>query len=96
MVGTIWLINIILASASVALLAALLFIYGRNLRQVRSAFALGLTIFALLFLAEGVMGIVSFFSMDAQGIGAAVALPLLYLNVVKTSAFGVLAVISWS
>ncbi len=95
MVGTVWLINIVLSSASVALLATLLFIYGRNLREVRSAFALGLTLFALLLLAESAMSIWSFFSMDAQGIGAEVALPMLYLNVAKVSAFSILAAISW-
>ncbi len=39
MVGTVWLLDIIAGSVSVALLIILLVLYGRNLRKVRSPFA---------------------------------------------------------
>lgn len=78
-----------------ALLALLLVVYGRNLRQVRSPFAVGLVLFALLFLVENLVEIVSYLRMDAQGVGAEVALPMLYLGFVEAVAFGVLLYISW-
>lgn len=95
MVGTVWLLDIIAGSVSVALLIILLVLYGRNLRKVRSPFAWGLLIFALLFLIENLVGIFSYLQMDAQGFGTEVALPMLYLNVAEVAAFGVLLLISW-
>ncbi len=95
MVGTFWLIDIILGSVSIAFLSILLFIYGRNLRQVRSPFAWGLLIFALLFLIQNLVGIFSYLRMDAQGLGSEVAVPMLYLGIVEAAAFGVLVLISW-
>lgn len=95
MVGTIWLIDLIVGGVSVAFLALLLFVYGKNLRQVRSPFTLGLVVFALLFLVEGLVGISYHFWMANVGYGVDVAVPLLTLNAVKAGAFGVLAFISW-
>ncbi len=95
MVGTLWLLDILVGSVSVVFLSILLVIYGRNLRQLRSPFAVGLVLFALLFLVENVVGIVTYLQMDAHGIGSEAALPMLYLNVVEAAAFGVLLYISW-
>ncbi len=95
MVGTFWLVNIIVGSISVALLVTLLILYGRNLREVRSPFAVGLVLFALLFLIENLVGIYSYFQLSAQRFGPDVALPMLYLNVAEAAAFGVLVAISW-
>lgn len=95
MVGTLWLLDILVGSVSIALLSILLVVYVRNLRQLRSPFAVGLVLFALLFIAQNVVGIVSYMQMDAQGIGSGAALPMLYLNVVQAAAFGVLLYISW-
>ncbi|MFQ5837184.1 MAG: hypothetical protein ACE5HJ_00185 [Thermoplasmata archaeon] len=95
MVGTIWLMDIVVGSISVALLLGLTFVYGRNFRKARSPFALGLLIFALLFLVENLVGIFSYFQLSEQGFGPEVALPMLYLSIAEASAFAVLLVISW-
>jgi hypothetical protein len=92
---TLWEMNIYVGSVSVALLIVLSFIYGRNLRRVRSPFALGLLMFALLFLVENVVAIFSYMDLWGQGFGPEVALPMLYLNLAEVAAFSVLAVISW-
>ncbi len=95
MVGTFWLLDIVVGSVSVALLLVLLFLYGRNLRQVRGPFAWGLFLFALLFLVENLVGIFAYLRMDAEGYGIDIALPMLYINIVEAAAFGVLVLISW-
>lgn len=93
MVG-IWEINIVLGGVGIALLLALLYVYARNLREIRTPFGLGLLVFALLFLLENVVSIITYFAW--WGIhGADIALPMMYIRVAEVAAFGVLLAISW-
>jgi hypothetical protein len=92
---TLWEVNIVVGSVSVALLSALALIYGRNLRRVKSPFAVGLLLFALLFIVENVVAIFSYFNLWSRGFGPEVALPMLYVNLAEVTAFSILAIISW-
>ena len=94
--GMFWALNILFAAISSALLAVLLFVYLRNARQIRSKFAIGLVVFAALFLIQNVAGMWIYMSMNEDPrLGAGVALPMLVLNAMETGALGTLVAISW-
>ncbi|MEE9173410.1 MAG: hypothetical protein V3U30_00365 [Thermoplasmata archaeon] len=95
MVSQLWSLNMIFGSASIGLLVALLVVYARNLRQIRSAFGLGLVVFAVLLIAQTGWALWSMFEWATAGWPDTFAVSLLYLNIVQTSAFGVLLGISW-
>ncbi|MCJ2555009.1 MAG: hypothetical protein LN410_02245 [Candidatus Thermoplasmatota archaeon] len=95
MVSQLWSLNMIFGSASIGLLVALLALYARNLRQMRSAFGLGLVVFAVLLIAQTGWALWSMFEWATAGWPDTFAVSLLYLNIVQTSAFGVLLGISW-
>lgn len=92
--GMLWMLNIVFAGACVALLAILLYVYGKNATQIRSKFTIGLVVFAILFLVENVAGLWAYFTMSATS-GAEVALPMLLLNAMETGALATLVVITW-
>jgi|SRR6266545_3965377 len=93
--GLVWALNIVLAGVSAVLLVALLYVYGRNARQVRSKFTLGLVVFALLFLVQNLAGMWIYLAMNDAGMKGDVAVPMLLLNVTETGALGTLAAITW-
>jgi dipeptide/tripeptide permease len=93
--GMFWALNILLAGISSALLAVLLVIYGRNAAQIRSKFAIGLIVFAALFLVQNLAGMWIYMSMNDALLGANVAVPMLVLNATETGALGTLVAISW-
>jgi dipeptide/tripeptide permease len=88
-------LNILLAGISSSLLAVLLVIYGRNAAQIRSKFAIGLIVFAALFLVQNLAGMWIYMSMNDALLGANVAVPMLVLNATETGALGTLVAISW-
>ena len=93
--GMFWALNILFAGISSALLAVLLVIYGRNAAQIRSKFAIGLIVFAALFLVQNLAGMWIYMSMNDAPLGANVAVPMLVLNATETAALGTLVAISW-
>ena len=93
--GMLWALNILLAGISSALLAILLVIYGKNAAHVRSRFAIGLIIFAALFLAQNLAGMLIYMSMNDASMGPGVAVPMLVLNATEMGALGTLVAISW-
>ena len=95
MVSQLWSLNMIFGSASIGLLAALLVLYARNLRQIRSSFGIGLVVFAVLLIAQTGWALWSMVQWAMAGWPDALATPLLYLNIAQTAAFGVLLAISW-
>ncbi|MFQ5919137.1 MAG: hypothetical protein ACE5I4_03705 [Thermoplasmata archaeon] len=95
MVSQLWSLNMIFGSASIGLLAALLVVYGRNLRQIRSAFGIGLVVFAVVLIAQTGFALWNMFQWAVTGWPDTLAAPLLLLNIAQTSAFGVLLAISW-
>ncbi len=52
-----------LTVVNVLLIVSLLYVYLRNMKQVRSGFTLGLVIFAGLFLAQYLVSLYYFFTM---------------------------------
>src|SRR3989304_5304988 len=78
--GTFWALILALAGVSAAILAALLYVYGRNARHIRSKFTLGLVLFAALLLIQNVAGMWIYMSMNDAGMKADAAVPLLVPN----------------
>ncbi len=93
--GMFWALNIVFGGVCAALLAALLYVYGKNASQIRSKFTLGLVMFAALFLLENLAGIWMYVSMNEARMGPDVAMPMLLLNVVETGALATLVAITW-
>ena len=95
MVSQLWSLNIIFGSASIGLLVALLVLYTRNLRQIRSSFGIGLVVFAVLLIAQTGFALWNMFQWAVTGWPDALAAPLLFFNIAQASAFSVLLAISW-
>ncbi len=93
--GLFWTLNIAISLASLALLAGLLYVYAGNLRELRSPLTLGLLLFGVAFFAQGLLAIFVYLSMDSQGMGANVAMPMLALNVTGFAGFVSLFVVTW-
>ncbi len=91
-----WVANMIVSAVSVVVLAALLFVYGKNFRAIRSTFSVGLVLFAVLFLVQSVASIAFYVYMANAGYTLGVAMPMLALNIAELSGFAVLFWISWS
>ena len=90
-----WMVDIVLAAASIAVLVGLLYVYGTNYRHLRSPFSLGLIVFAALFLVENLAAIYFYVAMSGtEGAGVA-AMPMLALNAAELVGFTTLFYVSW-
>lgn len=83
---------------NVVLLAALTVIWARNYRQFRSKHTLGLSVFALLLLAENVVTVYvfGFDPLLTRWIANSAPLAQLAMAVVKSLEFAALAVLTWT
>lgn len=93
--GLLWALNIAVAGATVALLALMLYVYGRNLRAVRSRFAIGLFAFAAFVLAELGGMIYIYLLMDRFPSYGPMAMPLLIVNSAQFLGFVALFAVTW-
>ena len=93
--GLLWAANIAVAAATTALLALMLYVYGRNWRAVRSRFAIGLMAFTAFVLAE-VLGMMwLYFWMNTIPEYGPMAMPMLVVNSVQFLGFVALFAITW-
>ncbi len=92
--GTFWLIDLVLAGASIAVLIGLLYSYVGNYRGLRSPLSAGLIVFAALFLVENLAAIYFYMAMS-EWAGASVAVPMLALNAAELVGFATLFYVSW-
>ncbi|TLZ50877.1 MAG: hypothetical protein E6K18_06305 [Methanobacteriota archaeon] len=90
-----WVANMIVSAISVVVLSALLVVYAKNFRSIRSTFSVGLVLFAVLFLVQNIAAIALYLAMAAADYGLSVSLPMLALNIAELSGFAVLFRISW-
>jgi hypothetical protein len=97
--GTLWMIDLVLAAASIVVLVVLLYLYRANFRTLRSPLSLGLIVFAALFLLENLAAMYFYFiwndSLRDTGYASSVAMPMLLLNAVELVAFSTLLLVSW-
>src|SRR2546428_13945834 len=91
-----WALNMLFAGISSVLLAVLLFVYLRNAREIRSKFAIGLVVFAALFLIQNVAGMWVYMGMNENpSLGAGGALPVVVLKAMGTGGLGPLVPGRW-
>jgi hypothetical protein len=83
-----------LTALSSLLLIALLTIYAKNLRKVKSKFTIGLVLFALLLLAQNLASLYFYFTMMGYYVPQ-VTLHVFILTLLQVIAFSILLKISW-
>ncbi len=84
----------ILTAVSALLLAALMAIYIRNMRKMRSPFLVGLMLFASLFFVQNLISLYYYATMMAYYVPA-VETHVFLLTLLETVAFGILLAMSW-
>jgi hypothetical protein len=89
------MIDLALAAASLAVLLALLYVYAKNFRSIRSPLSLGLVLFAALFVVQNVAAMYFYVVLANGGFGAPVAMPMLALNAVELAGFVALFYVAW-
>lgn len=88
-IGPLWIVNIVLAGANAVLVTGLLSIYAKNFREIKSKFALGLLIFAGLFLVQNIAALMMFLDFATE-YTSEVAIPLLVTSSLQTVGFAAL------
>lgn len=83
------------AAASAVFLAALLYVYVRNHRHLRTAFTFGLVFFAAVLLVQSIGSVYFDWMMAEQGAGSDVALPMLALDAAELIGFAALFFVTW-
>ena len=84
----------ILTAVSALMLAALLHVYIRNLRKIKSNFTIGLLIFALLFLVQNIVSLYFYLTM-MQYYVPAVELHVFIFTLLQTIGFALLLKLTW-
>lgn len=92
---SLWTVDIVLASITSVVLVALLAVYLRTYRRMRTTFGLGLISFAGILLAQGLFAAYTSFTLEASGYQQDVALPILVINTLGLVALAVLLRLSW-
>jgi len=87
-------ITTVLTAISVLILGALLHVYIRNLRKIKSRFTIGLLIFAVLFLAQNLVSLYYFISM-MDYYSTEVEIHAFILTLLQVIGFAVLLKITW-
>lgn len=90
-----WTANMIVSAISIIVLSGLLLVYAKNFRSIRSAFSVGLVMFAVLFLVQNIAAVALYMSMSDAQYPVGVAMPMLALNLTELCGFGILFWISW-
>ena len=84
----------ILASISTLLLAGLLYVYIKNLKNIKSKFTIGLLVFALLFLLQNLVSLYYYLTM-MEYYSPEVEVHVFILTLLQTIAFLILLKITW-
>lgn len=95
-----WVANIILSAVSASVLSALLFIYVKNFRAIKSSFSVGLLVFGALLLIQSVAAVALYVHILTQAAvpgryGLDMAMPMFAITSAQLVGFGVLFRISW-
>ena len=84
----------ILTAISILALLGLVYVYYRNLKQIKSKFTIGLLIFALLFLMQNVISVYYYATMMDYYVDQVQPFVFVF-SLLQTIAFVVLLKISW-
>ena len=84
----------ILTAISTLILAALLHVYIKNLRKIKSSFTIGLMIFAILFLLQNIVSLYFYLTMMDYYVPA-VELHVFIFTLLQTIGFAILLKLTW-
>ena len=84
----------ILTALSALMLAALLHVYIKNLKRIKSSFTAGLLIFALLFLIQNIVSLYFYLTMMDYYVPE-VELHVFIFTLLQTIGFAVLLKLTW-
>ena len=84
----------ILTAISTLILAALLHVYIKNLRKIKSSFTIGLMIFAILFLLQNIVSLYFYLTMMDYYVPA-VELHVFIFTLLPTIGFAILLKLTW-
>jgi hypothetical protein len=84
----------ILTILSTLMLLGLLYVYSKNLKQIKSKFTIGLFIFAFLFLIQNLVSLYFYFTM-IQYYSPQVDFHVFIFSLLQTIAFLILLKITW-
>ena len=84
----------ILTAISALMLAALLHVYIKNLRKIKSSFTTGLLILALLFLIQNIVSLYFYLTMMEYYVPA-VELHVFIFTLLQTIGFAILLKLTW-
>ena len=83
-----------LTGVSTLLLLGLLYVYFKNLKNIRSKFTIGLSLFALLFLIQSLVSLYYFVTMKNY-YAPEVEVHVFILTLLQTIGFAILLKITW-
>ena len=92
--GPIWMMAIVLAFATTILSAIILYVYLKTLRYSRSKLTIGLTLFAVFLIAQGILTLHSYAQMAAK-FGPEVGIPSMLLSLTQLLAITFLFIATW-
>ena len=92
--GPIWMTAILLASATTILSALILYVYVRALRYTKSKLTVGLTLFAMFLIIQGLLALHSYTQLAAR-FGPEVGLPSMLLSLTQLLAITFLLIATW-
>ena len=87
-------ITILLTGISTLLLIALLYVYIKNLKNIKSKFTMWLFIFAVLFLVQNIISLYFFLTM-MDYYAPQVGIHVFILTLLQVIAFLILLIITW-
>ena len=87
-------VTTIITAVSTIFLLGLLYVYYKNLRQVKSKFTIGLFIFAVLFLIQNLVSLYYYLTM-MDYYSPEVEVHVFILTLLQTAAFLILLKITW-
>lgn len=95
-----WIANIVLSVVSAIVLSALLLVYVKNFRSIKSRFSIGLMAFGALLLVQSVLAVGLYMHILSQAVGTPrygldMAMPMFAITAAQLVGFGVLFRISW-
>jgi len=94
MVSVVWLVDLVLAGAAGALVAGLLFVYGRQVRAAPTPFGWGLVIFGVFLLLQNLVALPVYW-LWAQEYGPELSLPLMGIHGAQVVGLLALVWITW-
>ncbi len=94
MVGTLWLLDIAIASACALLLTGILAVHLKSWKDMRGRILLGASTFVFPLMLANIAAAYFYYQL-AGNFGAEVALPILVIQILQVLGYSIFFVVSW-